>query len=110
MKITFYISVVAAALCVVLSAVFFIVGSSNQSLNSELQKQNQDLQKQQDQINTGSQISQKVGPELLRDMAISSIKDENMKLLLAKHGYNVATPAPSPSPAAAEKPATPALR
>ena len=105
MKITFYISVAAAALSLVLSAVLFVVGSSNQSLNGEIQKENQELQKQQDQINTGNAISQKVGPELLRDMAISSIKDENMKLLLAKHGYNVATPTPGGSPAPGSSPA-----
>jgi hypothetical protein len=114
MKITFYISVATSALSLILSVVLFIFGGINQSLQNDIQKQQQELQKQQDQINTGNAISQKVGPELLRDMAISSIKDENMKLLLAKHGYNVtqqATPTPSGSPAPASTPAAaPALR
>ena len=112
MKITFYISVAAAGLSLILSVVLFTVGAGNQSLQTEVQKQQQELQKQQDQINTGNSISQKVGPELLRDMAISSIKDENMKLLLAKHGYNVPsknTPAPSSAPASPPLPLRPPL-
>ena len=115
MKIPFYISVAASGLSLILSIVLFTFGGINQGLQVEIQKQQQELQKQQDQINTGNAISQKVGPELLRDMAISSIKDEKMKLLLAKHGYNVATPTPapaaSPAPATSSAPgATPTLR
>lgn len=97
MKISFYISVVASGLCLLLSIIIFAVGNSNQSLQLEVQKQQQELQKQQEQINTGSQISQQVGPNLLRDMAVASLKNEQMKALLSKHGYNVqppATPAP----------------
>jgi hypothetical protein len=113
MKIPFYLSVAASGVSLILSIVLFTFGGINQGLQVEIQKQQQELQKQQDQINTGNAISQKVGPELLRDMAISSIKDEKMKTLLAKHGYNVATPTPSgsPAPAASSTPATtPALR
>ena len=120
MKISFYISVAASGVSLILSIVLFFFGSANQSLQQDVQKQQAELQKQQEQINKGEAISQKVGPELLRDMAISSIKDEKMKQLLAKHGYNVATPTPGASPAAAASPApaapaapsgaTPALR
>jgi hypothetical protein len=105
MKIPFYISVAASGISLILSIVLFTFGGINQGLQQEIQKQQADLQKQQEQINTGNAISQKVGPELLRDMAISSIKDEKMKLLLAKHGYNVATPTPGASPAAGAAPA-----
>ena len=108
MKIPFYISTAATALCLILSIVVFAVGSSNHSLQTELQKQQktlqaqqQVLQAQQEEINAGNQISQQIGPNLLRDMAASSVKNEKMKALLAKHGYNVqvATPAPgTPAP------------
>ena len=97
MKITFYISVAASGLCLLLSIIILAVGNSNQSLQQEVQKQQQELQKQQEQINTGSQIQQKVGPALLQDMAQVSLKNEKMKALLGKHGYNVqqqATPTP----------------
>jgi len=100
MKIPFYISVGASALSLILSIVIFAVGNSNQSLQTEVQKQQQALQTQQEEINAGNQISQQIGPNLLRDMAASSVKNEKMKALLAKHGYNVqvkdapATPAP----------------
>ena len=105
MKIPFYISVAASALCLVLSVIVLAIGNSNQSLQDEVQKkqlalqaQQQALQAQQVEIEAGAQINQKIGPELLRDMAASSVKNEKMKALLAKHGYNVEvknTPAPA---------------
>ena len=110
MKIPFYISTAASGLSLILSIVIFTVGNSNQGLQMEVQKQQQELQKQQDQINTGNQISQQVGPALLRDMAASSVKNEKMKALLAKHGYNVEyKPPTSPAPGTATPaPARPA--
>lgn len=111
MKISFYISVAAAGLSLLLSIIIFAVGNSNQSLQAEIQKQQLELQKQQEQISTGNQISQQVGPNLLRDMAVVSLKNDKMKALLGKHGYNVqqATPAPGaptvPGGAAAPAPA-----
>ncbi len=101
MKIPFYISVGASALCLVLSIISFAVGNSNQSLQAEVQKQQQALQVQQEEINAGNQISQQIGPNLLRDMAASSVKNDKMKALLAKHGYNVQVkdaPASTPAP------------
>lgn len=110
MKISFYISVAASGLSLLLSIIIFAVGNTNQSLQAEIQKHQLELQKQQEQINTGNQISQQVGPNLLRDMAVVSLKNEKMKALLGKHGYNVqqATPAPgaaAPGGAAAPAPA-----
>ena len=96
MKIPFYISVTASALCLLLSIIIFAVGNSNQSLQAEVQKQQQALQVQQEEINAGNQISQQIGPNLLRDMAASSVKNEKMKALLAKHGYNVQVKEPAP--------------
>ena len=97
MKIPFYISVAASALCLLLSIIVFAVGNSNQSLQAEVQKQQQTLQAQQEEINAGNQISQQIGPNLLRDMAASSVKNEKMKALLAKHGYNVQVKDPAPA-------------
>ena len=101
MKIYFYISVAASALCLLLSIVLFWEGGANQGLQNEVQAQQAKLQQQQDEINKGNAISQQVGPNLLRDMAVSSTKDEKMKALLSKHGYtvNVASPTPGASPA-----------
>ncbi len=102
MKISFYTSVAASGLSLLLSIIIFVVGNSNQGLQNEIQKQQLELQRQQEQINTGNQISQQVGPNLLRDMAVVSLKNDKMKALLGKHGYNVqqATPAPGEAPAA----------
>ena len=102
MKIPYYISLAATGLCLVLSIIIFAVGSSNNSLQIEVQKQQTALQAQQEEINAGNAISQKIGPALLQDMAASSVKNEKMKSLLSKHGYNVqvkdapasSTPAP----------------
>ena len=108
----FYVSVAASGLSLILSVVLFIFGGIDQGLQVEIQKQQQDLQKQQEQINTGNTISNDVGPKLLQDMARVSIKDEQMKMLLAKHGYTVnykppASPAPGASPAPAATPKNP---
>lgn len=109
MKICYYISVAAAAISLVLSIVLFVLGNKNQGLQNDVQKQQVELQKQQEEINKGAQISQQVGPGLLREMAVVSVKNENMKKLLANHGYtvNMATPAPgsSPAPGGASAPA-----
>ncbi|EDY20185.1 hypothetical protein CfE428DRAFT_2109 [Chthoniobacter flavus Ellin428] len=113
MKLSFYISVAASALCLVLSVVVLIQGNINQGLQNDIQTQQGIYQRQQEEINRGNSISQQVGPALLRDMAVSSTKNEKMKQLLAANGYtvNLATPAPGSSPApgaATPKPAAPA--
>lgn len=102
MKIPYYISLGATGLCLVLSIIIFAIGLSNQGLQTEVQKQQAALQAQQEEINAGNSISQQIGPALLRDMATSSVKNDKMKALLSKHGYNVqvkdapasSTPAP----------------
>jgi len=105
MKIPFYISVAASGLSLILSIVLFIFGGINQGLQVEFQTKQQELQQQQNKINTANTLSQKVGPEVLRDMAISSVKNDKMKELLAKHGYKLATPTPGASPAPGSSPA-----
>ena len=115
MNIAYYISVAASALSLVMAVIIFGVGYGNHGLQSEIQaqqievqKQQADLQKQQEQINTGNQISQQVGPNLLRDMAVSSLKNDKMKALLSKHGYNVQQATPPPGASAPAPPRAPA--
>ena len=123
MKISFYIAVATSALSLVLAVIVLFVGMGNQTLQTEIQgqqkdvqKQQQELQKQQEVINTAIQIQQKVGPALLQDMAVVSLKNEEMKKLLSKHGYNVQPPPASPAPGtggaapAPAAPSEPALR
>jgi hypothetical protein len=101
MKIPYYISLAATGVCVILCIVVLALGNSNHSLQEEVQKKQQDLQAQQEQINEGNVISQQIGPALLRDMATVSVKNENMKKLLAKYGYNVQVNTPAPGSAGA---------
>jgi hypothetical protein len=113
MRIYFYTSVAASALSLVLSIILFAVGLSNQSLQAEVQKKQDDVRRQQEEINKGAQIAQQVGPALLKDMAQSAVKNEKMRELLKKNGYEIklpASPAPgaSPAPAAKAPPAAPA--
>ena len=103
MKIPFYISTAASALCLVLSLVVFAVGRSSHGIQQDIKKQ-QALQAQQQEIEAGNQISQQIGPNLLRDMAAASVKNEKMKALLAKHGYNVQVNKDAPKDAPAPKP------
>jgi hypothetical protein len=100
---------VATGVSLVLSIVVLALGNSNQTLQEEVQKQQQSLQAQQEQINEGNIISQQIGPNLLRDMATSSVKNEKMKALLSRHGYNVQVNTPAPG-SATPAPATPAPR
>ena len=123
MKIYYFTSVAASALSLVLSVVLFAVGLSNQGLQTEVQKKQDELRKQQAEIEKGAQIARNVGPNLLQDMAKASVKNEKMRELLKKNGYDLkmpASPAPAspapgaatPAPAPAQKPApeAPALR
>jgi len=128
-SLPFLIATGASALSLLLGVWLFFLSGTNQSLSSVLQQRQQEvqtqqqalsvkqqtLQAQQEQITAGNTISQQVGPALLREMAVASIKNDKMKKILTKYGYNVemtdeAKPgAPVPAiPATAPKPATPA--
>ena len=58
-----------------------------------------------DVVRPGNQINQNVGPNLLREMAVVSLKNEKMKSLLGKHGYNVQQQTPAPGGGGASAPA-----
>ena len=129
-SLPFIIATGASALSLLLGIWLFFLGGTNQGLQNDLQKLQQDVQSQQqilqvkqqafqvqqEQINTAQQISQQVGPALLRDMAVASIKNDKIKKILTSHGYNIElkeepkdgkAPAPAPSAAPAPKPITP---
>ena len=130
-SLPFVISTGASALSLLLGLWLFILGGTNQGLQNDLQKLQQEVQNQQgvlqvkqqqfqvqqQQIDAAQQISQQVGPALLRDMAVASIKNDKIKKILTSHGYNVeqkdepkdgkpAAATPAPAPAAPAIPAT----
>ena len=59
----------------------------------QIQTAERDLKTQDKQIKTAGQITQSIAPALLQDMALVSLKNEQMKSLLTKHGFVVQTPA-----------------
>lgn len=121
-SLPFLIATGASALSVLLAGWLWLLGNTNQDLQNDLQKQQQELQTQQgvlqtkqqqlqvqqEQINTANTISQQVGPALLRDMAAASIKNDKIKQILTKHGYNVELKPDEKKPGTPATPATPA--
>ena len=129
-SLPFIVATGASALSLLLGIWLLFLSGTNQGLQSNLQKLQQEVQSQQqvlqvkqqqfqaqqEQINTAQQISQQVGPALLRDMAVASIKNDKIKKILTSHGYNVElkdepkdgkTPAAA-TPAPASRPSIPA--
>ncbi|MFY8268179.1 MAG: hypothetical protein ACOVLK_02170 [Terrimicrobiaceae bacterium] len=107
------ISLSAGALALLLS-LWFLVGTwSNQSLQLGLQKQQdeiqarsltiknqqQQLQTQQQQIDSGAQLANQVGPAMIRDLAALQVENKNTKIaaLLKKYGIEAAPGTPTPS-------------
>lgn len=137
-----------AVVCLAFSLWYFIEGRSNQKISSEILKQQQELQelnqkigiqqqegnRQQQAIQTGQNIAQKLGREILTNIGYFAAKNGNEKLktilirqklegyilkpeqvkqideqaekLKAQQGGGASAPAPAPAPAAA--PAAPA--
>ena len=87
----FYITVVISALCLILSVVAIHLGQSSQDLQGKLQAQ-------QVEINRGMANKQS-GQKLVNDMAQVSLKNEKIKQVLARNGYTVNAPSPTPAPA-----------
>ena|SRR5438067_2202829 len=90
----FYIVVALGAVCLILSIAVIALGQSNQRLQMEAQQQ-------QEEINKG-QISQQIGTNIVRDIAQLSLKNDKLKEVLTKNGFNVTVnptaPAGSPAP------------
>ena len=88
----FYITVVLSAICLILAVIAIQLGQSSMSLQTKLQQQ-------QVEVNRGAQSNQLV-KKLVNDMAQVSLKNERIKMVLARNGVtvNVASPTPSPAP------------
>ncbi len=100
-------SIGSAGLSVLLGLWFLGSSFGNQGLQRTLQKkqddiqarqqaiqtQQQQLQAQQQQIDAGTQLSQQVGPAMIRDLAALQLEKNNLKIaqLLQKYGIE-ATP------------------
>lgn len=95
----FQVSVVLAALCLVLSLVVISTGKTSQKLQAEVQQQ-------QREINTGllSQRGQQLGNSILQDMVSVSARNPRMHKLLGDNGYNITFQQPSTPAAAATTP------
>jgi predicted Holliday junction resolvase-like endonuclease len=93
----FIVAVILSVVPLILVINLIFLGQQNQSLQAKLQAQ-------QEEINKGS-MTQQIGVNILKEIAAGSIKDEKLKEVLNKSGYNVTVNAsPSPSPSAAATP------
>ena len=86
----FYITVALGAICLVLTITSLLLSKSNQNLQAQFQAQ-------QEEINKG-ELSNKIGQNLLHDMAELSLKNNKIAEVLKANGYTVnvnpsATPA-----------------
>ena len=85
----FSVLMVIAAACLLLSLVTIVFARENRRLQ-------QGIQDQQSIINKGS-LSQQVGTNLVREMAVAAQSDEKLRSLLQENGFNIA-PSSSPAP------------
>jgi hypothetical protein len=99
------LSSVAGALCVLLSAVYYLKSSNVQKLQADLQKRQQEVQgeqqevqlqqqkyqTQQQQINDGLKLQQQIGPAVLQDLGLLARDNKNEKIrkLLEKYGVKI---------------------
>lgn len=105
----FYIVVALAAICLVLSISVIALGKSAQSAQMQFQKRQAEIQTEvqgrRAEVDKGA-MSDQVGGAILQEMAVASLKNDKIKEVLAKNGYNVSANA-SPSPGAAASSASP---
>ena len=99
------LSSVAGALCVLLSAVYYIKSSNVQKMQADLQKRQQEVQSeqqevqlqqqkgqaQQQQIDAGIKLQQQIGPAVLNDLGLLARDNKNDKIrkLLEKYGVKI---------------------
>jgi len=85
-------TVILGALCVGLSAAIIIISKSNIAIQEEIQGRQQKL-------NNGvlGQQAQQITGNILQDMAAVAAKNEKMRKLLSKHGYNIPAAQTAPS-------------
>ena len=92
----YYICLAASGLCLLMTALLFLVGQSAAKLQTTLAQQ-------QEEINKGS-LSQQVGANLLREMAQTAVNNPRVLEVLRRSGYNI-TAAPAPAQPAPAQPA-----
>lgn len=106
----FLLSSLLALVAVILSVVSFGAAQTNNSLQAELLKkqseiqdltqvvtlQNQEYQRQEQVIQTGAQVAQKLGPQILRDMGYFVAQNKNEKLKAAMMKQNLGEFIPNP--------------
>jgi hypothetical protein len=85
----FVLLIITAAACLVLSLVTIVFARENRKLQEAVQGQ-------QTIINKGA-LSQQIGTNLVREMAVAAQTDEKMRQLLQANGFNL-PPAPTASP------------
>ncbi|TAN39047.1 MAG: hypothetical protein EPN23_00615 [Verrucomicrobia bacterium] len=86
------VSIILAALCLVLGLAVISTGKTSQKLQTELQQQ-------QSEINNGllSQRGQQLGNSILQDMVSVSARNPRMYKLLGENGYNITFQQPAAS-------------
>ncbi len=103
MKAPQFFSLLASSIiALVLTVVLIVLGQGSKGMEQKLQAEQADISR--------GNMSQQIGTNLLREIAIASQKSAKLKDVLAKNGYTLKeTPAPgaSPSPAAAAASPTP---
>jgi len=95
----FIATVILSIIPLILVINLIFMGQKNQSLQTQAQGQ-------QEEINKGSMIQQ-VGVNILKEVAAASVKDDKLKDVLTKSGYQVSvnpSATSSPSPAASATP------
>ena len=90
----FFVSTIMAIVCLAVSVLYFKGGRSNQQISGEILKQQQEIQslsqaiaiqkqegdRQQQIIQTGANIAQKLGREILTNIGYFAAKNKNEKL------------------------------
>ena len=99
------LSSAAGALCLLLSAIFYLKSATVQTLQSDLQKKQQEVQAEQQEvqlqqqkgqvqqqaIDAGVKLQQQVGPAILQDLGVLARDNKNDKIrkLLEKYGVKI---------------------
>jgi len=93
-------AIILSLVPLILVIYLIFMGQANQAQGQKNQDLQVQLQNQQAEINKGS-MSQQIGVNMLKDIAQASLKNDKLKDVLTKNGYNVTVNAnSSPSPAA----------
>ncbi len=77
----FQLNTALGGLSLILVIVVVILSQNNRGIQNELQQQQQVIQQ--------GQLTQQVGTAIVRDMAQLSLRNQRVKELLARHGYNI---------------------